>query len=102
MSNSRAFVSSTILLVLLYATCSSAFQSKATIFRLSRTISKATAAAVPSRIIASMSMSTNSNGNGESIQTKKVGIIGGGAAGLATARAFLRENELNQKKLNTM
>ncbi|KAK1740157.1 flavin-containing monooxygenase [Skeletonema marinoi] len=97
MSSSRAFVSSTILFVLLYATCSSAFQSKATIFRLSRTISKAAAAAVTSRILASMSISTNSNGNGEEcIQTKKVGIIGGGAAGLATARAFLRENELNQ------
>lgn len=95
--STRVTVSSSVILliVLLCATCSSAFHSKATIFRLSITIQKAAAAAVPSRILA-MSMSTNSNGSGERIQTKKVGIIGGGAAGLATARAFLRENEHNQ------
>ena len=96
--SSRGIVSSSIVVVvvLLCATCSSAFHSKATIFRLTRAIPKAAATAVPSRTILSMSMSTNSNGNGECIRTKKVGIIGGGAAGLATARAFLRENELNQ------
>jgi len=45
-----------------------------------------------------MSMSTNSisNSNGECVPPKKVGVIGGGAAGLATARAFLRENDRNQ------
>ena len=40
-------------------------------------------------------MSSNSGNKEEIIQTKKIGIIGGGAAGLATARAFLRENESN-------
>ena len=92
--SSRAASSSILLFfVLLYATCSFAFQSKATIFRL---LPKATAAAVPSRLIASMSMSPASSGKGEIVRPKRVGIIGGGAAGLATARAFLRENELNQ------
>lgn len=94
----RIIISSFVLLhiVLLCATCSSAFHSKATIFRFSRAIPKAAATAASSRILVSMSMSTNSNGNGECIRTKKIGIIGGGAAGLATARAFLRENEHNQ------
>lgn len=95
-STVSSFIVVVVLLLLLCATCHS-FQSKATIFRLSRTtIPKATAAAVSSRLLTSMSMSTNANGNGECIRTKKVGIIGGGAAGLATARAFLRENERNQ------
>ncbi|EED86991.1 predicted protein [Thalassiosira pseudonana CCMP1335] len=35
---------------------------------------------------------TNDSINGEAVVTKKVAIIGGGAAGLATARAFLRAN----------
>lgn len=75
-----------VIQALLYADCSCAFQSKATILRLSKVLSKA-ATAVPTRALSSMSMS---------METKKIGIIGGGAAGLATARAFLRENEHNQ------
>ncbi len=75
-----------VIQALLYADCSYAFQSKATILRLSKVLSKA-ATAVPTRTLSSISMS---------METKKIGIIGGGAAGLATARAFLRENEHNQ------
>ena len=84
---------------ILYATCSCAFhQSKSTIFRVARDLPKAAAAAaVTPRSILPMCMSSNNNNNREYVQTKKVGIIGGGAAGLAAVRAFLLENERNNQ-----
>ncbi|KAL7533070.1 hypothetical protein ACHAXR_005022 [Thalassiosira sp. AJA248-18] len=77
-----------------------AFQTTAIISSIPRSIRVASKRAITSSksFATSVAMMSTTKNNGEGANIKRIGIIGGGAAGLASARAFLRANQPDQRE----
>ncbi|KAL9185766.1 hypothetical protein ACHAXT_003543 [Thalassiosira profunda] len=86
-SPGTAFEASSIISILPWTACAAAWASTSRL----RHLASANLGA-PSSTSLAIAMSSAST-NGEIPQIKRIGIIGGGAAGLAAARAFLRANQ---------